>query len=272
MTMRVGVVGGTGTLGALVVAELSRRGHEVYALTRRAPQKSGQVAHRRVDLTTGEGLAEALSGLEVVVDASNASGMGRTMRAVLVDGTVWLLHAEAQAGVAHHVLVSIVGIEDLPMSYYRIKLEQEQALAAGSIASSVLRSTQFHPLVASMLGSAARFGIVPTGRALLQPVDPLEVARLLGERLTTEPWGERLEVGGPEILSLSELARVWRRTLRRRAIPVPVPLPGRIGRALRAGALISRDGIRRDGTFGSWLRGDDERGDLKSELRGNAMP
>src|SRR5471030_2586125 len=116
--MRIAVAGGTGTIGRRIAVALSRDGHEVRALRRGAAQYP-------VDLTTGSGLEAALVGCDVVIDASNGPP-SRKARAVLVEGSRRLLEVEARAGVRHHVCVSIVGIEDVPMGYYRVKLEQER--------------------------------------------------------------------------------------------------------------------------------------------------
>ncbi|MEU2632071.1 NAD(P)H-binding protein, partial [Kitasatospora sp. NPDC007106] len=119
--MRIAIVGGTGTLGSHVTEELRARGHEVRVLSRRSPEHP-------VDLTTGAGLAAALAGCEVVVDAANsrsAKGAERT----LVDGTRHLLAAERAAGVGHHVCVSIVGCDRVPVGYYAVKTAQERAVA-----------------------------------------------------------------------------------------------------------------------------------------------
>ena len=107
--MRIAIAGGTGTLGSLVAAELAPR-HEVRVLSRNAPRY-------RVDLATGSGLADALAGCDVVVDASNNSS--RHAAKVLVAGTRRLLEAEQAAGVRHHVCISIVGCELAPIGYYR---------------------------------------------------------------------------------------------------------------------------------------------------------
>src|ERR1700733_13036292 len=110
--MRIAIVGGKGPLGGHVTAELTRRGHEVRVLSR-----SGEY---RVDLTTGEGLAAALKDCHAVVDASNASSSKRA-RQVLVEGSRRLLATEAEAGVAHHVCISIVGCDLVPVGYYQVK-------------------------------------------------------------------------------------------------------------------------------------------------------
>jgi nucleoside-diphosphate-sugar epimerase len=117
--MRVAVTGGTGTVGKQTVLELAERGHEVCQLSRRAPtEPNAGAAHYSVDLTTGAGLDRALDGIQAVVDAANSMASFRLSREVLVGGSGRLAAAAAAAGVEHHVLRSIVGIEDVPTSYY----------------------------------------------------------------------------------------------------------------------------------------------------------
>lgn len=252
--MRVAVVGGTGTLGALVVEALVRRGHEAWVLSRHAPTGVQTLAYRRVDLTSGEGLPDALSGVEVVVDASNVARPGRRMRSVLIDGTGRLLRAEAQVGVVHHMLISIVGIDAAPFSYYGVKLEQERAAGRSSVPASVLRSTQFHQLLDRVFTGAARFGVLPGGRTPLQPVDAREVAYALVGAVEEGPWAGSREIAGPEIMPLSDLARTWIAVTGRRRLLVPVPIPAAAGRALRDGALTAPKARRGTLTFVDWLQ------------------
>src|SRR5918997_539491 len=115
--MNIAVPGGTGTLGRPVVAELVRRGHAVRVLSRTPPPRPPDGAeHHRVDLASGAGLREALGGVDAVVDAANTPGTGRKAAPVLVEGTRRLLEAEARAGVGHHVAISIVGVDAVPLS------------------------------------------------------------------------------------------------------------------------------------------------------------
>ncbi len=250
--MKVAVVGGTGVLGKPLVAELAARGDEVLALSRTAPRKLPDGAsHRRIDLTTGDGLAEALAGIEVIVDASNSS-TPRRAAPVMVEGTKRLLNAGAEAGARHYVGVSIVGCERVPMAYYKVKVQQEEAIAAGAIPWSLLNATQFHTLIDYLFKQDARFGIVRSGSARFQPIDPPVVAERLAAAAHAEPAGRLPDVAGPEVLTLSELAKAWRRA-GHRALPLRFPMVGPIGRPLREGALCNPDAAAGGRTFEQWL-------------------
>jgi uncharacterized protein YbjT (DUF2867 family) len=249
--MKVAVVGGTGVLGKPLVAELAARGNEVLALSRTAPRKLPDGAsHLHIDLTTGDGLAEALAGVEVIVDASSSSP--RNAAPVLVEGTKRLLRTGAETGARHYVGVSIVGCERVPMAYYKVKVEQEKVIAAGAITWSLLRATQFHTLIDHLFKRDARFGIVRSGSARFQPVDPSLVAERMAGAAHAEPAGRLPDVAGPEVLTLSELAKAWRRA-GHRALPLRFPMIGPIGRPLREGALCNPDAAASGPTFEEWL-------------------
>ena len=194
--MTVAVVGGTGTLGSLVVADLLGRGERVAVLTRSGAGVPAGAEHRRVDLTSGEGLDLALDGVGAVIDAANSQ---KGAKETLVEGTRRLAEAGARAGVANHVTISIVGIDLVPMSYYKTKVAQEEALEAGDVPWTILRATQFHQLLDSAFAAAARFGVRPTGKAKVQPVDPTIVAARLAEAALAAPAGRLPDVGGPRV-------------------------------------------------------------------------
>jgi uncharacterized protein YbjT (DUF2867 family) len=246
--VRIAVAGGTGTLGRAVAEELRGRGHEVRVLSRHAAQY-------RVDLTTGEGLAEALAGCAVVVDASNAQSGGRAVR-TLVEGSRRLLAAGQAAGVGHHVCVSIVGCDRAPVSYYRVKVDQERVVEQGPVPWTIVRATQFHELLGSVLDAAGRWRVVPVPRARLQTVAVCEVAAAVADVATGTPRRGRVEVAGPRVADARELARGWRSVTGRRCLLLPVPLPGVLGRALRAGALTAESpDVRGTIAFADWLDG-----------------
>lgn len=244
--MRIAIVGGAGTVGRHVTAELAERGHEVRVLSRRSE-------HYPIDLVTGRGLAAALDGCAVVVDASNASAPRRATQ-VLVEGSRRLLGAEQRAGVSHHVGISIVGCERIPMGYYRVKAEQELVIEHGPIPWSLVRATQFHELAAMALNSAAKWHVLPIPAMRLQTVAAAEVAQVLADVAEREPGGGRIQVAGPQMLTAAELARTWVAATGRRALSVPVHVPGKLGRALRTGALTAADAdVRATQTFADWL-------------------
>ena len=245
--MRVAVVGATGTAGAPIAAALESAGHEVRRLSRRSPDHPA-------DLRTGAGLSAALEGCECVIEASNANSRGKAAREVLVDGNRTLLAAEAVAGVRHHVCLSIVGIERVPMAYYRVKLEQEAVVREGEVPWSIVRSTQFHQLLDWAFGSLARARVLPASQAPLQPVDPTEVADFVASVAGGAPRLGIATVAGPRAEPIADLARTWKRARDRRALLLPVPLLGEAGSGLRAGGLTDPAPEHR-GTrsFDDWL-------------------
>jgi uncharacterized protein YbjT (DUF2867 family) len=243
--MRIAVAGGTGTLGRRVADELRSRGHEVRVLSRRSPDYP-------VDLTTGDGVARAVAGCDVVVDASNDAS--KQAARTLVDGSRRLLAAEEAAGVSHHVGVSIVGCERVAMGYFTVKAEQEQVIEHGPVPWSLIRATQFHELAAATLERAGRWRVLPVPHAALATVASADVARVVADVAESRPRLGRVQVAGPEVTDARDLARTWRSVTGRRALLVPVPLPGRLGRALRGGALTAaRPDVRGGIGFAAWL-------------------
>jgi len=245
-SMRIAVAGGTGTLGRRVAGELRSRGHEVRVLSRRSPDYP-------VDLATGDGLDAAVAGCDVVIDASNDAS--KQAARTLVDGARRLLAAERSAGVGHHVGVSIVGCERLAMAYFSVKAEQEQLIEHGPVPWSLVRATQFHELVAATFENAGRWRVLPVPRAALQAVASAEVARVVADVAEGRPQLGRVQVAGPEVTDARDLARTWRSVTGRHALLIPVPLPGKLGRALREGALTdARPDVRGSLRFAAWLQ------------------
>lgn len=251
MTSTVAVVGGTGTLGTPVVRGLLARGAEVRVLSRNATDVPDGAEHRRVDLTSGAGLAEALAGVDTVVDAANST---KAPEDVLVAGTRRLLAAETGAGVGHHVAISIIGIDRVPISYYRAKLAQEEAVEAGPVPFSILRAAQFPQLLDGAFAAAARFAIRPTGAAKVQPVDPAVVAARLADAALAGPAGRLPNVAGPKVQTLTELSHAWASARGRHRLPLHVPSWGKMGKALAAGALCDPAASTPGEDFEEWLR------------------
>jgi uncharacterized protein YbjT (DUF2867 family) len=248
--MIVAVVGGTGTLGAPVVRDLLAKGATVLVLSRNAAGVPAGAEHRRVDLTSGEGLAQALTGVDTVVDAANST---KAAEDVLVAGTRRLLEAEAAAGVTHHVAISIIGIDQVSVSYYRAKLAQEEAVASGPVPFSLLRASQFPQLLDGAFAAAARFGVRPTGAVKVQPIDPADAAARLADAALAGPAGRLPDVAGPKVQTLSELSRAWATARGKHRLPLRVPAWGKMGKALAAGALCAPAAATPGEDFEEWL-------------------
>lgn len=244
----IAVLGGTGTLGAHVVNELRRGGHAVRIVSRTAPDHPA-------DLRTGEGLDAALSGARVVVNAANstaARGAGR----VLVDGTHRLLAAEERAGVEHHIDLAIVGADLVPLSYYKLKIEQERVVRAATVPTTIVRATQFHELLAAGFAAGARWRVLPGGHVPIQPVAAAEVAALVAAVATGPSDGPDVTIGGPHIEDLGTLARAWLSHTGHHALRILIPPLGRTARSLRAGALTTTTPtVSGTTTFAAWLDG-----------------
>jgi uncharacterized protein YbjT (DUF2867 family) len=230
------VTGGTGSLGRRVVDRLRGPGYEVRTLSRSA-RGAGVV---RGDLQTGEGLAQALEGVDVLIHCASSP---RKTRQTDVEGTVRLLEAASLAGVSHVVFVSIVGVDRNPyLPYYRAKLEAEKIVERSPVPWTILRATQFHEFALKQIQLLERIPIMMAPRGfLLQAVDIGEVADRLVELALSGPAGRVPDLGGPEVRTLPDLARSYLKATGRRRRVVEVPVPGKAARALREGAQLAPD-------------------------------
>jgi uncharacterized protein YbjT (DUF2867 family) len=197
--MRIVVVGGSGLVGAKLVNNLRHRGHDVLAASRR----SG------VDTVTGEGLAEALMGARVVVDATNSPTFEDPAAFEFFQTSCRnLLAAEEAARVKHHVVLSIVGTDRLLESgYFRAKMAQEDLVRSSPIPHTILRSTQFYEFMPRIPESDADGRIVRASPALVQPLASGEVAAALADLATAAPRNSMLEFAGPELFRLDEIVQ-----------------------------------------------------------------
>lgn len=248
------VIGGTGTVGRLATAALAARGHEVRALSRHggsAPGVTGMVG----DVTTGAGLRSALDGVRCVVDCGNVRTLGGVaLEEYFVESTRLVGRLAAAAGVRHHVVLSIVGIDAVAFPYYQAKLRQERAVLAGPVPATVLRTTQFHEFVGQVLRRGRRGPVALVPSMLIQPVAAAEVAQALADLVDEGPAGRAPDVGGPRPERLPRLARRLLAYRGERAVVVPVRSPGRAGRAMRSGALLlDEHGVVRGPDFAHWL-------------------
>ncbi len=209
------VAGGTGVAGRSVVAELVRRGETVRVLSRRGGALGAGVEQAAGDLLTGAGLAQALDGVDIVIDTTD--GKTRRTRPVLTTGAGNLLSAAREAGVSRAVLLSIVNVDRSTFGYYRAKTEQEQRYAASPLPTQVVRATQFHEFVPMLCAPTSKLGLIPafTG-ARFQSIDTADVARALVDAAQT-PSVTAIRWSSRDRRS-SRCAR-WRRRGRRPRVP-----------------------------------------------------
>ncbi|MDX0513462.1 NmrA family transcriptional regulator [Sinorhizobium medicae] len=197
--MKIVVIGGTGLIGSKLVGNLRERGHEVLA----AAPNTG------VNTITREGLAEALSGADVVVDVANAPVWeDKAVLDFFETSGRNLLAAEAAAGVRHHIALSIVGSERLPDNgYFRAKVAQENLIKASGIPYTILRATQFFEFVGGIAQSATAGQEIRLSPALIQPIASDDVAAALADVAVALAVNGTIEIAGPEAIPLDELVR-----------------------------------------------------------------
>lgn len=243
------VTGGTGALGRHVVTRLQERGDEVRVLSRRW----GAGTHVG-DLNTGAGVADAARGAELVVHA--ASDTRRFGRADLRQ-TEHLLKAAKDA--QHLLYVSIVGIDSIPYAYYRHKLACEQSIASSAVPYTILRATQFHELIGWLMRAAERLPVAPLPLDFrFQTVAADEVAARIAEMTHGDPRREIVDFGGPEVLTLGQMAHAWRDQRGRPRRVVRLPVPGRVGRGFREGRNTCPEHAEGTQTWAQFVASDPE--------------
>ena len=227
--MKIAVAGGTGTVGRHVVSAARAQGHAVVVLSR----------SEGVDLVTGSGLDAALTGVHAVVDVASLQTQSADAATQFFSTvTTNLQAAEKRAGVAHHVALSIVGIDGSQYGYYKGKLAQERALLDSGAPFTLLRATQFHEFAQQMVDQLS-FGpvtVVPAMRT--QPVAAAAVAARLVTLAAGEPQGRVTDLAGPREENLARMVRAFLRSIGRRALIVPLRLPGAAFVAMRNGSLL----------------------------------
>ena len=204
--MKIVIIGGTGLIGKKLVNKLNQFGHEVVA----ASPSSG------VNTITGEGLAKALAGAQVVVDVANApSWEDKAVLEFFETSGRNLIAAEMAAGVQHHVALSVVGTERLLASgYFRAKMAQETLIKASPIPYTIVRATQFFEFVGAIAQSATEGQTVRLPAALMQPIVSDDVAAAMADFAVGKPVNGTVELAGPEPIRLDELVRRYLRANR----------------------------------------------------------
>jgi uncharacterized protein YbjT (DUF2867 family) len=197
--MKIVVIGGTGLIGSQVVAQLTELGHEAVA----ASPRSG------VNAVTGEGLQQALAGADTVVDVTNApSWEDDDVMDFFTTSTRNLLAAEREAGVRHHVALSIVGADRIPESgYMRAKVAQEKLITESGVPYSIVRATQFFEFVGGIADSMTDGDTVRATHAAFQPIAAADVATGVTRAAAADPTNGVTNIAGPDKQGMDDFIR-----------------------------------------------------------------
>ena len=246
MTATILVTGGTGTLGRHVVRRLSEAHRDVRVLSRgNLPYEEAEgVQYVTGDLSTGEGIAEALDGIETVVHLAGSS-KGDDLK------TQHLVEAAAPAPVRHLVYISVVGADRIPVEsgldramfgYFEAKLASERIVADSGIPFTILRATQFHELFQTTARQMAKMPVIPAPSGFrLQTIGADEVAARLVELALGEPAGRVPDLAGPDVFSFKDMLHSYLESTDRHRLIVPLRMPGKAARAFREGANLAPD-------------------------------
>ena len=222
--MTILVTGGTGTLGRPTVALLKAAGHDVRVLSR-TPGADRLVG----DVTTGEGVSDAMAGIDTVLHLATSAGKKDPQQ------TRHVIEASRAAGVSHLVYISIVGVDRVGYPYYRAKLESEKLIESSGIPFTILRATQFHDFIVMFLDLQKRLPVLLTLDVPDQPIAVEEVAERLVELVDAGPSGRVPDIGGPEQHRLGDLVRLWQSATGDRRRRWTLRLGGRTIRQFQAG-------------------------------------
>lgn len=242
--MRIAVAGGTGTVGRHVTALSRAAGHDVRVLSR----------SHGVDLRTGKGVANALEGVDAVIDVTHPDTFEQPeATAFWTDVANTLQRVGTEQGVRHIVALSIVGIDKTSFGYYLAKQAHEHATTAGPVPVTVQRATQFHELPARLIALTRKDSQAQVFDVRVQSVAARAVAGVLVKLAGQAPIGRAADLAGPHQAELVDLARAF---VNRRGLPVtvqPAPMPG-----VPANALLPQENARIEGpSFDDWLATED---------------
>ncbi len=244
--MKIIVIGGTGLIGTKVVKNLRDKGHEVVAAS---PSKG-------INSVTGEGLAEALVGAQVVVDVANApSWEDKAVLEFFETSGRNLLAAEAAAGVGYHVALSVVGTDRLLASgYFRAKMAQENLIKASSIPYTIVRATQFFEFVGGIAQSATEGQTVRLPPVLMQPIVSDDVAAVMADAALAEALNGTVDLAGPEAIRQDDLVRRFLKATGDARTVITDPKALYYGIAVNDQSLMPGDNPRLGPTrFADWL-------------------
>ena len=251
------VTGGTGTLGRQVVPRLREAGCEVRVLSRRSHEGPDGIEYVTGDLAAGAGIEAAVEGTQIIVHCAGSSQGDE-------DKTLNLTRAASRAGTQHLVYISVVGADRVPVvsgvdrsmfGYFASKLAAERVVADSGLPWTTLRAAQFYESLLKVAQAMTKLPVIPVpagGR--FQPVDAGEVAARLVKLALGAPAGLAPDLAGPRVYSMADLLRGYLRARRKHRLMVPVRLPGKAARAVRAGANLAPERAVGHQTWEDFLR------------------
>lgn len=245
--MKIVVIGGTGLIGSKMVSQLKKMGHEVLA----ASPDTG------VNTITGEGLSEALKGAEKVVDVANSPSFADddVMEFFKTSGHN-LLAAEKEAGVKHHIALSIVGADRLPNSgYLRAKVEQERLIRESGIPYTILHSTQFFEFAGGIVKEATVGNTARLSSGLFQPIASDDVVAAMVDITIKDPINGIVEIGGPEKLGMDQFGKIYLDMKQDKREVISDPEALYFGTVINDQSLVPADNARKGSIrYEDWIR------------------
>lgn len=249
--MKLAIAGGSGAVGRHVVSRAREAGHNPFVLSRSAG----------VDLMTAEGLFEQLAGVDVVVDLASPTTLStKKIVEFFTTATENLLAAEREAGVSHHVALSIIGAAEYPSGYYAGKAAQEKIITSSQNRWTMLRTTQFHEFARQTVNRGTIAGFLVSPKMRCQPLAAADVAVELVRIAEGDPRGLEPDLAGPHEEYMPDMVRRYARAIGRNNPLFSVAMPGMAGEAMRNGKLLPEAGTRTSTqTFEEWLTTTTER-------------
>lgn len=245
--MKIVVIGGTGMIGTKLVNILRQKGHEAIP----ASPETG------INTLTGDGLAEVLTDADIVVDVSNSPSFeDEAVLKFFETSSSNLTSFGKQAGINHHVVLSIVKTDQLPKNgYFRAKVAQENIVKNSGLPFTIVRSTQFFDFLGGIAHSAGENGAMRISTGFVQPIASNDVATFLAETAIGQPFNDTIEIAGPEKFQLSELVRNYLRAIGDQRTVIADQQALYFGSELEDNSLIP-DSLLRVGTtdYKAWLK------------------
>jgi uncharacterized protein YbjT (DUF2867 family) len=253
MAATILITGASGLLGTSLITRPAAAGYRIRAMSRQARPAQPGIEWATANLTTGDGLETALTGVDTIVHAAHdpRTDAGRGD----IGGTQLLLAAAHRSAVRHVVFVSIVGIDRIPYPYYRHKLMTEDAVRSSSVPWTIVRGTQFHDYMDAQFRRFTRFpiGLLPKSW-LGQPIHVDEFADVLWSYVEKGPSRRAPDVAGPQVLRYGDMMRAWLAAQGRRKVVLDLPIRGRMAAAFRSGGATAPDRAVGRMTWSEWLQ------------------